>query len=393
VNKRILYIAPFFNVPPTDGASHRAINLLKELAKFYQTTLLTYRANENNELRIWCQDHAIQTCWLRAKATYGGKSSFIGRLLATAPPGFSTHNAVGIAHDINELWQTEGPFDIIYFATQLMGQVLLQKQWRAKTIVDLYDVYTPIAFRKLNSVSWKQPYYWLFRLEAHRVRKFEHRILKQSDHILITSSEDREAVKQACTPERVTLIPNGVEMPHVNSVPNKARIIIAVGNYHYAPNVTGVQWFLAEVWPIVRRTLPDVRFVIVGQGGEGVFGPTDEDSSVQITGKVPELASYYECTSCAIIPIFDGGGTRLKLLEAMAFGVPVVATTKGAEGIEHKGTVLIADSAEAFAKAVIDCVQNPELSKEKAYLARQIVANQYTWAQIGQRLREVLSTC
>lgn len=384
--KRLLYIAPFFSIPATDGGSQRATNLLLQLALGCDVTLLTYQ-QEVTGLADWCRKYGVELAWL-PKPISRQERSMIGRICSRYPPGFVTYHSDAIAQMVDKLQQHVN-YDMLYFATQLVGQTLLKKRWDTYTILDLYDIYAPIAHEKACEVSRIQPYHWLFRLEAWRVARYEREIIGQADQLLVTSDQDRQVVRQIYRNVDITVIPNGVHQPS-SQVVMRQQSLLLVGNFSYAPNIDGFQWFHEHVWPQVYASQPDVRLDVVGKGSKELSFISGDDEAIKLLGIVPSLDTHYQRAGCVIVPILSGGGTRLKLLEAMAWGVPTVTTTKGAEGVAHEGSVWVADSAEKFAQYIQTCLKGTLAVDERASRARQIIADHYTWSMIGCQLREAL---
>jgi glycosyltransferase involved in cell wall biosynthesis len=390
-SKKLLYVAPFCHIPPTDGGSYRGINLLRQLQKICQVALLTYCKHDADALQQWAARHQVMLYWLpdpppRRKAT------IFQRLLAKRPPGFASHQPEAIAETIDKIWIKQGPFDCLYFATQLMGQAALITRWQAALVLDMYDIYTPIAQARTAEVPVYRPYHWLFRVEAARVRGYERQIVKQFDLILVLSQRDADAVATLCSEPPVAVIPDGIEIPTNKHLTNhQEHFVLMVGNYHYAPNAQGFRWFYTKVWPQIRADMPGARLCLVGRGGHSLESLTAGDNSVSWEGYRLHLGPYYQKAACAIVPIFSGGGIRVKLLEAMAWGVPVVSTTIGAWGVDHDGTVTIADTPEEFAKAVAHCLISPGAFSQQATKARQIVAEYYSWDGVGEELLTLLN--
>ena len=390
---KLLYLAPFCNTPPTDGGSQRGINLLDQLTREYQVTLLTYYDPNNAQtLQTWTIHRGITVHWFHKKPTYHRQGSFFERLLASRPPGFATHDPLGLINDIDRVWTEQGPFDILYFATQLMGQVLLKTHWPAKQVLDLYDVYTPIARAKIKQVPPWRPYHWLFRLEALRVRLLETRLFKLFDLVVTISEEDAKIVSKLNAATPITIIPNGVSLPpEIARTSTNVKSILMVANFYYPPNEEGVCWFYEQVWPTVRYIHPKVNLCLVGSHSQTLEKLTKDDEQVEWAGTAPDLAPYYQQAVCVIVPILSGSGTRLKLLEAMAWGIPTVSTSLGAQGIEHANTVILADSPEDFARAIVRCILSPEIFDPSTLKAREIIVQRFSWDTIGQKLLSSLS--
>jgi polysaccharide biosynthesis protein PslH len=180
--------------------------------------------------------------------------------------------------------------------------------------------------------------------------------------------------------------PNVVEVPNcfdVGSYPpadvgQREPVLIFTGSFRYFANYDAMCWFVEEVYPRIRARAPGVRLVITGDSG----GHTLPDApNVTLTGLVPDVRPLLGAAAVSIAPVRVGGGTRLKVLEAMASGTPVVGTVKAVEGLDVRDGehVLVSDSAEGFADAVLALLHNPTLSRQIAAGARNLVEQRYDW--------------
>jgi glycosyltransferase involved in cell wall biosynthesis len=165
--------------------------------------------------------------------------------------------------------------------------------------------------------------------------------------------------------------------------------LIYTGSFQYAANYDAMVWFLGQVWPQVRAALPDARLRITGEHA-GLPLPTTE--GVILTGLVPDVRPLVAESWAALAPLQSGGGTRLKILEAMALGTPVVATSKGAEGLDAQPEVhlLVADDPADFAAAVIRLLQDASLRRALARRAQTWVAAHYDWDEILPQFLQVV---
>ncbi len=156
----------------------------------------------------------------------------------------------------------------------------------------------------------------------------------------------------------------------------------------YPPNVDAVLWFCREMLPRIQQQIHDVKFLVVGHHPSPEIRKLDERPNITVTGHVSEMRPYYERASVCIVPLRAGGGTRLKILEAMALGRPVVSTSLGCEGlnVQHGQELLIADSPPKFVKGIIQLLQSRTLRELLAHHARTIVEEVYDWDVLGQKL-------
>jgi len=386
---KLLYIAPFCHIPPADGGSQRGINLLEQLHQAYQVTLLTYRKHDAEALEKWCQAREIPLHWLPNPPEKHPRS-YLGRLFSPQLPGFASHDPEQIARKVIDVWAAENAFDLLYYATQMMGQTAFSYRKSCPQVIDLYDVFTPIAQAKITKVPYHRPYHWLYRREARRLRTHERRLLKQFDLILVPSEEDDIAVR-ALDPQRpIAVVPNGVKIPPPRKPKPFGKTVLLVANFAYPPNAEGFRWFYRQVWQPLRIRESDISLLLVGQGSNTVRSITEGDHTVHWTDRVPDLAPYYQQADCAVVPVLSGGGTRLKLLVAMAWELPVVSTPFGAIGVHHTGSIFLANTAEAFSQQLQFIFTHPQEAQQKAKKGREIVKELYSWERIGVELRNNL---
>jgi glycosyltransferase involved in cell wall biosynthesis len=223
-----------------------------------------------------------------------------------------------------------------------------------------------------------------------RIREHREDVLPMCDVILSVSQEDASSTRKLAPSDvPVWVVPNGVDVEHFEYERRKeqestSNRILFVGSMDVEMNVDAVTWFVQAIFPEIRKSVPDATFVIVGRSPTSDVRAFGENEGVEVTGRVDDLRPYYERADVAIVPSRLGGGTKLKVPEAMAVGVPVVATSKGAQGleIEDKKHLLIADSEEKFANAVVSLFENPDKASCLATAARERVEEKYSWTGI-----------
>ncbi|MHB1161896.1 MAG: glycosyltransferase, partial [Chloroflexota bacterium] len=290
-----------------------------------------------------------------------------------------------------------GRYDIVQFDKTEMAQYAIPDLVPAQLLVEhvvFYHAYrrqflTPRRF----SAAHLADYVKLRRYELDACRRF--------DGIITMSPVDTQFLSARLGPHPLILdVPNGVDTDFYRFEPDlcENHDLLFVGNFDHSPNVDGVRYFLREVFPQVQASAPDTRLFIVGPGPYHTLAEVASEPRAIPTGLVPDTRPYMERCSVFVAPILAGSGTRVKILEAMASGIPVVSTTVGAEGL---GTVsgehlLIADSPNAFAASVTRLLQDRELRERLRVNARRLVETHYGWETITDRLeqayREVLSS-
>ena len=386
---KILYITPFFNFPPKDGASCRSVYLFEKLCEKHDVVLLTY-PNKGLESYSGQINGKIRIHEMPFKRKSNKIHSFFQRLISTELPGFATHDINTISENIDNLILEYGQFDIHYFATQLMGQIVLKKKYSGVNIIDLYDIYVEHRKGKFSDVPIWKPFHWLLRLEALRVKNYERKIFQMFDHILVTCDEEATIVDKLVYKASIFKIPNGVNYPKKIKRRSEIGNILMVGNFEHSPNMEGILWFYNKVWKMVKKRYEDSKLILVGKMPESLKKTLSNDEDIKLEGLVPELNPYYELASCIIIPIFHLSGIKIKLLEAMAYGIPIVSTQTGGMGFEDIPTIKFADTPESFAYAIQQLLTQDVVSDDELEKSRKIIYNSYTWDKIGDELNNII---
>jgi glycosyltransferase involved in cell wall biosynthesis len=230
------------------------------------------------------------------------------------------------------------------------------------------------------------------------IEKVESTLYRQVDALIACSDIDLQLFKKMNEGRlKGAVVPNGVELrPALPTLSNENyHQLIFCGSLDYEPNREGLLWFCTKVLPDLVKKDPSIRLIVIGKGEPGVeLKNVLSASCISYHGRVKNVDDYYQQAIVAIVPLFTGSGTRLKVLEAMSRNVPVISTTKGAEGIEYDAEtdILIADEAELFAKKISDLIANKERAREVAINGYQLVKTYYDWNVIGRNLADVFNS-
>src|SRR6185312_9602250 len=192
---------------------------------------------------------------------------------------------------------------------------------------------------------------------------------------------------------RANVVPNGVNIPikKYNDGVNEQmpRFLIFCGSLWSIPNAEGLYWFCKEIWPFVLDEFPHVKLLVVGVGElPGKYAEAYNTPSFEFIGAVDDVKPWYNKASVSVVPLLTGSGTRLKILEAMGMGVPVVSTSIGAEGIDYKDgkEILIADEENDFANKIIGLLKDMNKREKVSTEARKLAVSQYDWKVIGDKM-------
>jgi len=229
---------------------------------------------------------------------------------------------------------------------------------------------------------------WYLVSQLRKLGRFERQILRTVHAIGVVSANDAEMIAAVAPKTALEVIPNGVDLAFFDiprqPVPYR---VVTVGSLDWLPNIEGIMWFLDNVWPVVRTARPEATLHIVGRNPPRVLLQRS-CQHVTVAGSVPDVRDYVTGASAFVVPLFAGGGTRLKVLEAMAMRVPIVSTSIGVEGIDciYGKHVLVADDAKDFASKLLELLDNPALGAQLATTGRSLVEQHYGWDAIGERL-------
>ncbi|MEP7082645.1 MAG: glycosyltransferase family 4 protein [Chloroflexota bacterium] len=232
------------------------------------------------------------------------------------------------------------------------------------------------------------------RLQARAVERYERKALRSVGRILAVSPEEADAFAQMA-PGRVSIVPNGVDTAAISplSAPPVSRDLLFVGSLAYSANRDAVSHFATDIAP--RLANSSARLTVVGSNPSAEVLAVAGRASlpITVTGYVPEIAPYFRTSRAMVVPLRHGGGTRLKILEALAWGLPVVTTTIGGAGLGLvNGThALIADEPVDFAKAVEDLLHDDALWARLSNAGRALVEARYSWSHIGDALETAVT--
>jgi glycosyltransferase involved in cell wall biosynthesis len=233
----------------------------------------------------------------------------------------------------------------------------------------------------------------LYRVEFNKMLRFEQQRVRQFHHVIAVSENDRHLMSAWVDESRISVVPTGVDLQQYRpqmSPRAVGAVVMFVGAMDWEPNADAVEYFCQKIWPLIQAQVPSARFRIVGRNPIRRVQRLASDS-VEVTGSVPSVFDHLCEAAVVVVPLRIGGGTRLKIYEAMAAGKAVVSTSIGAEGLDvHHGTdVMLADDPGAFAEATIMLLRDGELRLRYEREAARLAAK-YDWSAIGERFADVL---
>jgi glycosyltransferase involved in cell wall biosynthesis len=279
-------------------------------------------------------------------------------------------------------------------------KTILNAQRRPRFVVwDWHNIESELMYR--YSLQAQTPFHKVYlRRTANQLKLLESEILASCDLHLVTSERERDQLSRINSAARIVTVENGVDAsrfgPHF-AQPDDEEMwrhrnhVIFVGTMDYHPNIDAVNYFCDEVWPELHRRLPLAIFSIVGRNPPAKVLDLSRRPGVEVTGTVSDVRPYYKKAFAVVVPLRMGGGTRLKILEAMAAGVPVISTTLGAEGLAaHPGRhIEIADTPADFIRHLSSLRADLGRCQRLAEAGRGLVESRYDWSFIGGQLADV----
>ncbi len=232
------------------------------------------------------------------------------------------------------------------------------------------------------------------RRTARLMNEAEQRALDRFDAHVVVSEEDAERLRAMKSSARIFVVENGVEASYYRDNRDESiarNRIVFVGSMDYHANIDAATHFAQNVWPIVHKNNPNRIFTIVGRDPSAAVRELSSIAGVEVTGSVPDLRPFYREAVVAVVPLRVGGGSRLKILEAMAAGVPVVSTKLGAEGLKvtHRENILLADDDRDLAEKIDVMIADATLRSKIIANARALVTERYDWSRLGESLSRV----
>lgn len=391
---RVLQLAPRFSANPTNGAELRIHHFALRLSQHLCTTHVGFVA---------------PGAPTGAFPAGGPRSIAVPRYGSYRPldliKGFAGHVPFSVLNYTRGEMTTalqallnEERFDIVQLESIHLAGYLPAIRGAAnppKAIVcDWHNIESEVL-RRYADASRSLPHRVYARHAARKLEGFERRFIGECDLHIAVSNRDRDTLHKYSAGARVAVIENGVDTTQFADAAGgsaKQYRILFVGAMDYHANIEGATFFARDVWPRVRTAVPDAVFTIVGRNPSPDVRALAVGERVEVTGTVADVRPYYREALVAIVPLRVGGGTRLKILEAMAAGVPVVSTALGAEGLAAEpGThFLLADNPEAITQAILELGRNPAQTERLIAAGRDLVRRQYDWAALGDELANQL---
>jgi sugar transferase (PEP-CTERM/EpsH1 system associated) len=394
----ILYVTQIVPFPPHGGVLQRGYNLLRELGRAHRVRLLAFHhpdelppgdavATSRRELRAFCEEVEYFDLWPKRSRLHTAAALAAGVAYRKPFSVLAQRNA-RLHERVRELCQGTDRPDVVHLDTIAL----------APYASDCMDVTCVLAHHNVESQLMRRrgeherglAARAYVGLQASRLERYEADTCHRFPVNVMVSDADARTLAGISPGSRTAVVPNGVDTCYFTPrADQQTPTVIFTGGMNMFANRDAVEWFLDEVWPEVLRQVPEARFVAIGQRPSArILAAASTDASVQVPGHVPDVRPWVGPAAVYVVPMRVGGGTRLKVLDAMAQGKALVATSLGAEGIEADDGrhLMLADTARDFAGRVVELLRDPARRYALGTAARQRVEERYAWPVIARRL-------
>ncbi len=388
---KVLMLTPYLPYPLLSGGQIRTYNLLKKLSSKYDVTLFALIKDEEEkkfipELKKYCSQVKVFK-----------RSSHPFTLSNILKTGFSTFPFLVMRNLVPEVISAVSKelktnnYDLIHAETFYMMPHI------PKTRTPIILVEQTIEYLGYESYAKKANFFLkpLLMIDIFKIKYWEKHYWNLADRLVVMSNEDKRLVaKDIRNPEKVAVVENGVDTAWFNEIKRqepKTPTLLSVGTFKWLPNIEAVRFLVNQVWPLVKKRVPQLKLNIVGNAPTEEVLAYSKMAGISVPGRVEDIRKAFAQAHILVAPVFSGKGTRYKILEAMASGTPTVATSTAVEGlrVEHSKHVMIGNTAEELTDMIVELIENEEKRKTLAKNGKAFVRSQYDWQLISQKLDKI----
>jgi sugar transferase (PEP-CTERM/EpsH1 system associated) len=387
---KVLYLTHRVPYPPDRGDRIRTYNILKLTSIFLACLADELLAGgSSHHLESLCSRVAIVPVNHKLRWMTAAISAARGK---TATEGLFQSRAL---RRIVTEWAREHDFSaILCVCSSMIQYTAIPELQQVPLFVDLIDVDSQkwADYAELAS-GWKK---WLYRLESQRVQRLESKLAERARAVMVVSQDEAQLLRRVATAATVEAMVNGVDVQYFSPASNESHhdiprcVFVGVLDYH--PNVDGLQWFCANVWPSVHRQFPEARFSIVGKRPSHAVRQLGQVPGVEVVGDVSDVRPYLAQASVVAVPLRIARGIQNKVLEAMAMGKAVVASSAACEGLQVKPSVHLecANQPNDWIHLIATLFNRPEACRCLGNAARAFVVGNHAWDACLQPLSQLL---
>jgi sugar transferase (PEP-CTERM/EpsH1 system associated) len=389
---RVLFLTHRLPYAPNRGDRIRAFHIVRSLATQVELDLVSL-VHDRNELD---QADAVRRLGVRVVACPVPRlrnhlNALVG-LTGERPVTHSLLNAPGVISSITTLVNQRPPDVVLAYCSSMARFAMQPPLSQIPLVLDLVDVDSGKWSALAARASW--PKRWLYERESRCLARFEYLAATRADATLVVNQRESEAIQRLAPRASIQVLPVGIDRAELQprSAPAEQPRVVFCGVMNYAPNVEGVLWFEREVWPLIRASRPDARFIVVGASpAAAIRRLASPRRGIEVTGTVSDVRPYLWDAAVSVAPLMIARGVQTKVLEALAAGLPVVVTSPVSSGLPHAvaPACRVADSPEAFAQQTLSLLRLS--GAERRAMAAQAVGWRLDWETQLAPLHAILS--
>jgi polysaccharide biosynthesis protein PslH len=392
---KILWVKTDYLHPTTRGGQIRTLEMLKRLHARHEIHYLTLATGGDVEgparASEYCHKHFAVPHTVRDKTSPLFAWDLLRGLLDPLPLAVLRWQNAEL-RKFASLWRSRENYDAA--VCDFLAPAASLEDWRDYVLFQ-HNVEAQIWRRHAgHAASWPQRLY--LRRQAAKMEDFERSVCRAVRRVITVSEQDARLTERNYGLESVSFVPTGVDTEFFGGGADPAaprHDLVFLGSMDWLPNVEGARWLTREVLPLIWRVRPRTTVAFVGRNPDPSILDLRADSRLSVSGTVPDVRPWLHGASLSIVPLRIGGGTRLKIYEAMAAGVATVSTPVGAEGLDvsHGENIILAEAPDAFAQACLDLLDGESRRQRIAANAKNHVRERYGWEAVARRFEELLA--
>lgn len=392
---KILIVTTKSPYPLFEGRALRTYNLIKQAALHHEIHLLSFvQTPEDLEgiehMRSICKVVEYEKLYFDGAKTQILQDA-ICELFSRAPLPVVKYRTAGMRAKMRKLMQTH-KYDLVHLDMLHLADYIDLCGNTPVALIE-HNVEHVILDRRADNET--RPLHRAYlRYQAAKLKSYEGRACQRAQHVVAVSELDAQQLRDLGPGARVTSVPNGVDTEYfrTSQTPRKPTSLVFVGGFTWFPNLDAITYFCEDILPKLLKTIPDIQLTVIGkQPDTPVAQEIAKHPNVTLAGLVEDIRPDVDAAAAYIVPLRIGGGTRLKILDALSMSKAIISTSVGCEGldVEDGKTIVIADTPDAFVQAIVKVLADPAWADTIGQQGRQLVESRYDWAAVAKTLMAV----
>ena len=393
---KILWVKAGGLVPPDTGGKIRSYNIVRELARQHSITFFSFYAahdcDSHPALKNMVDRVVCMPLDLPASKSFAEMLDYSIGLFSSAPYNITKYCRPQVRRRLRALLQQE-TYDVM-LCDFMAAAGVIPWDWPTPKVLFTHNVEAAI-WRRHYEVATNPIWKAISWLEWRKTEAAERTYLRLADRVLTVSETDRDAFASFVEAGKLAVIPTGVDVDyfHPTDVEETANSLVFTGSMDWLPNEDAILYFVDAILPVIKKQCPEVSLEVVGRSpSRKLQALAARERSLRLTGWVEDIRPFVARGSVCIVPLRIGGGTRLKIFEAMAMSKAVVSTSVGAEGlpVQSGANIIVADTPGDFAQSVVSLLRDPSQRRRLGTSARALVQEKYSWPKVAESFASTL---